>query len=91
LQVSTRLDPSIGGSGPRDFAVRKITRSSVAILQPPHPALDVRDDRERPFNEDGTRNDMSLIWVFDEAKYFSSQGWTELFKNCPSGKSVRSN
>jgi hypothetical protein len=32
---------------------------------------------------------MSLIWVFDEAKYFSSQGWTEFFKNCPSGKSAK--
>src|ERR1700677_5178062 len=43
-----RLDASVGASGPHDFAVRKITRSSVAppasIASRPY----VRDDRETP-------------------------------------------
>jgi hypothetical protein len=34
---STRLDASVGASGPHDFAVRTPRRSSKAHLRPPHP------------------------------------------------------
>src|SRR5580693_9956857 len=47
-KTSAKLDASVGASGPHDFAVRKITRSSVAppasIASRPY----VRDDRETP-------------------------------------------
>ena len=35
---STRLDASVGASGPHDFAVRVTRRSSRAHPRPPHPA-----------------------------------------------------
>jgi hypothetical protein len=44
-----QLDPSVGGSGPRDFAATL----RVALVwripkRPPHPAPNVRDDRDTP-------------------------------------------
>ena len=43
-----KLDASVGASGPHDFAVRKLAHSSARRLRPPHPAPNVRDDRETP-------------------------------------------
>ena len=44
-----RLDISVGISGPHDFAVRLCSRSSFeSKARPPHPAPNVRDDRETP-------------------------------------------
>jgi hypothetical protein len=43
-----QLDPSVGGSGPHDFAVRAGTLRRLMPTRPPHPALHVRDDREAP-------------------------------------------
>jgi len=43
-----QLDASVGASGPHDFAVRLKRRSSRAHQRPPHPAPNVRDDREAP-------------------------------------------
>jgi len=45
---SRRLDISVEISGPHDFAVRLTRRSSNAPKRPPHPALNVRDDRDTP-------------------------------------------
>jgi len=42
--IVTKLDISVGISGPYDFAVR----SSGADKRPSHPAPHVRDDRETP-------------------------------------------
>ena len=46
---STKLDASVGASGPHAFAVRKapLVRASIALgaLRPSHPALTFRDDR----------------------------------------------
>jgi hypothetical protein len=55
--TSATLDASVGASGPHDFAVRKLARSSVApsasIASQPY----VRDDRETPLcaGRDGER------------------------------------
>jgi len=46
--ASQELDASIGASGPHDFAVRIQRCSSKAPTRPPHPAANVRDDRETP-------------------------------------------
>src|ERR1700733_7767031 len=70
-----QLDTSVGASGPHDFAVRfravRHQRQSVHRI-PPH----VRDDRETPLVWDGTADDMQLIWVRRERKYFLTWDWT---------------
>ena len=43
-----RLDASVEASEPHDFAVRFAHHSSKAPKRPPHPAPNVRDDRETP-------------------------------------------
>jgi hypothetical protein len=48
--ASQELDASAGGSGPHDFAVRDLRCSSKAHPRPPHPAPNVRDDRETPLS-----------------------------------------
>ena len=48
--ASQELDASVGASGPHDFAVRNLRRSSKAPLRPPHPAPNVRDDRDTPLS-----------------------------------------
>jgi hypothetical protein len=45
-----KLDASAGASGPHDFAVRILRCSSKAHPRPPHPAPNVRDDRETPLS-----------------------------------------
>src|SRR5882757_2356447 len=51
-RFTRQLDASVGASGPHDFAVRiSILRPALACLilkRPPHPAPNVRDDRETP-------------------------------------------
>jgi len=55
-----RLDASIGASEPHDFAVRFSVirpariRARLTLPRPPHPAPNVRDDREAP-----------LLWARD--------------------------
>ena len=47
-----RLDPSVGRSGPRDFAVRLdpfvLAKNATGPKRPSHPASHARDDRETP-------------------------------------------
>jgi hypothetical protein len=48
-----KLDASVGTSGPHDFTVRKYAvrprkKLRCDALRPPHPAPNVRDDRETP-------------------------------------------
>jgi hypothetical protein len=43
-----QLDASVEASGPHDFAVRFSRVRLVAPKRPPHPAPNVRDDRETP-------------------------------------------
>src|ERR1700678_2201283 len=74
--TSAKLDASVGASGPHDFAVRKITRSSVAppasIASRPY----VRDDRETPLCVGGMAVDIEVIWVRSEPEYFCKEDWT---------------
>src|SRR5690348_6144620 len=46
--VTSKLDPSVGGSGPRVFAVRIDAARPATPMRPSHPAPNVRDDREPP-------------------------------------------
>ena len=43
-----KLDTSVGVSGPHDFAVRFRAIRQRRYQRPPHPAPNVRDDREAP-------------------------------------------
>ena len=73
----TKLDASVGASGPHDFAVRLTRYSSKAPKRPPHPAPNVRDDRETPLmNGRETAALMQVIWLNCEAKYFFAKDWT---------------
>jgi len=53
-------------SGPRDFAVRTDAVRLTAPLRPSHPALNVRDDAQRPSRERGMALLMALIWVCEQ-------------------------
>jgi len=82
----------ISASGYQDRTTLPSARWRVRqprISRPPHPALNVRDDRETPLERGGTLGDIDLIWVCDEAKFFCKRGWTRFLKNCPSGKSAQ--
>src|ERR1700739_673464 len=54
---STKLDASVGASGPHGFAVRGRVIRLVTPPRPPHPAPNVRDDRDTPLmrGRDGVR------------------------------------
>jgi hypothetical protein len=47
-EVVHGLDPSVGGSGPRAFAVRFCRARPLRRKRPSHPAANARDDRETP-------------------------------------------
>jgi hypothetical protein len=59
-----QLDAGVEASGPHDFAVRKITRSSVAPLASIASQPYVRDDRETPLcvGRDGRDETADLPW-----------------------------
>jgi hypothetical protein len=80
---STRLDASIGAPGPHDFAVRFTRCSSKAHRRPPHPAPNVRDDRETPLIRDGMARNEEMIWPGREAEYFCARGWTVIPADLP--------
>src|SRR6266403_364285 len=52
-----QLDASVGASGPHDFTVRVSAPRPARHPRPPHPAPNVRDDREPPLlrERDGDR------------------------------------
>ena len=54
---SRDLDASVGASGPHAFAVRISIARLATLPRPPHPAPNVRDDREAPllWERDGGR------------------------------------
>src|SRR6266481_5844630 len=73
--ISRKLDPSVGGTGPHDFAVRVgIARlatpfasiaSRLAFVTTRSPLLSRRDSRR-----------YRLIWAFRKSEYFCERGWT---------------
>jgi hypothetical protein len=72
---STKLDASVGASGPHGFAVRlkRIRQSAIRVHRiPPH----VRDDRETPLEKRQDGKGCKVIWVGREREYFCRRGWT---------------
>jgi hypothetical protein len=70
------LTPTIEASGPHDFAVRKDALSSLAQLASIASLPYVRDDRETPLCVGRDANDVEVIWVKREQRYFCEGGWT---------------
>jgi hypothetical protein len=56
--ITAKLDPSVGRSGPHDFAVRIGTPRLRTPTRPSLPAPNVRDDHDTP-----------LLWARDGATY----------------------
>jgi hypothetical protein len=83
---------------PHDFAVRLIRRPSAPPKRPPHPAPNVRDDRETPlFEGRGTGELVKVICPTWKAGNFSRREWTgqirlmrlrklDFWRNAKSGK-----
>jgi hypothetical protein len=72
-RVSRQLDISVGISGPRDFAVRAACVRHAHEKRPPHPAPNVRDDREAPlFIERGMAGMMVVIWAGDQCASYAA-------------------
>jgi hypothetical protein len=66
-------------------AVSALVRSAACVHRiPPR----VRDDRDTPLMRDETAENMDLIWVRHEQKYFCKWLWTGRSTNCLTGKSV---
>jgi hypothetical protein len=61
--ASQELDASTGASGPHDFAVRKLRRSSSRALASTASHPNVRDDGQRPLVRDETTQNKPVIWV----------------------------
>jgi hypothetical protein len=78
-EALSRVDASVGASGPRGFTVRKIPSFVVRPdLRPPLPAPNVRDDRETPlFIRRGMTAILRVICVFaqaSEARHIGTTG-----------------
>jgi hypothetical protein len=61
-----QCDTSVGVSGPRDLTVRivlfvRARTHAAASTRPPHPALNVRDDREAPLLIEAGRRNLCMI------------------------------
>src|ERR1700738_3529297 len=57
-----RLDASVGASEPHVFTVRKKRPRQKRLPRPPHPASNVRDDRETPLRRERDHIGILLIW-----------------------------
>ena len=97
--ITRKLDPSVGGPGPHDFAVRGTPsspkgfaglgrHSSVDAPRPSHPRATFVTIAIRPSGRHGMRQTIQVICASDKEKYFSPKALTRLLKISPSGKSV---
>jgi hypothetical protein len=61
-EAPAKLDPSVGGSGPHDFAVRVRAARLAAPIRPPLPAANVRGDcAYAPLTAAGWRQDKHIF------------------------------
>jgi hypothetical protein len=90
-ETSAKLDASVETSGPHDFAVRKLARSSVAPSASIASLPTFVTIAKRPFVWAGMAMDIEVIWVKWEREYFCEGGWTGKPLICPSGKCCQLN
>jgi hypothetical protein len=79
-----KRDISIGMPGPRDLTVRiddvrRHDKHAATSTRPPHPALNVRDDRETPLYRGGTASVNINFWK-KEIEIFFMAGRTGLIQ-----------
>jgi hypothetical protein len=67
------LDISVEISGPHDFAVRIGAARLASPPRPPHPAPNVRDDRETPLCGPGRGEFVKVICPTAQAHIFASR------------------
>jgi hypothetical protein len=79
-----RLDASVGASGPHDFAVREIMRSSRADLTSTASRRNVRDVRNAPLIGRDARIKLTDL-PDDGSEIFLREGMDRLLVICPSG------
>jgi hypothetical protein len=75
-----KLDTSVGAPGPHDFAVR--------TLRPPHPAPNVRDDRETPLYRDGMAWGSKGVSTRRRSEIFLQAGLDRQMTDLPVGQIV---
>ena len=73
-----QLDASVGASGPHGFAIRFGATRHDAPKRPPHPAPNVRDDRDTPLLARAGRASYRLICWFGKTELFLWEGWTKI-------------
>jgi hypothetical protein len=65
------------GTSPPKLWGRRISAARLAPLpRPPHPAPNVRDDREAPLLRGRMARKMLVIWGCGKAEYFCGRDWT---------------
>jgi hypothetical protein len=72
-----KLDASVEASGPHDFAVREVSAlvfGATCVHRIPHPTSVTI--AKRPSVWGGMADDIDLIWVGGEEKYFCKWDWT---------------
>jgi hypothetical protein len=78
--VASRLDSSVGESGPHDFAVRENAfvgaQARCTSSRPSLPASNVRDDRDTPLLVEAGWQEVITELRKTEAVYFSREGLT---------------
>jgi hypothetical protein len=88
-----KLDTSVGASGPHDFVVRvqhfRPARICARLTppRPPHPAPNVRDDRDTPLLWDGMAGVVDFESGQARSGIFLRLGMDSILLICPSGKS----
>jgi hypothetical protein len=73
-KTSTKLDASVGASGPHDFAVRELAPSSKAQTRVHRIPPQRRDDAQRPSDRGGTRVRCTPDLHFGKTEIFLSKG-----------------
>jgi len=68
------LDASVGASGPHDFAVRGLARSSARHLRPSHPAPRPWRSRNAPLWWGGTAGIDKAVSTWPRSKIFFEMG-----------------
>ena len=76
--ASRELDASVGASGPHGFAVRFGPTRLEASKRPPHPAANVRDDRETPLWKERDGRKYRPDSVFLKNRIFLQRGLDRL-------------
>ena len=74
-----QLSASVGAPGPHDFAVRISAARLASPLRPPHPASNVRDDRDTPLLWRRDSRNTTTDFGFGKSEIFFTRGLDRFF------------